>query len=106
FGSILILASPYRRDRLMTFLNPTNDPLGTSYHIRQVLIALGSGGLSGTGIGRSRQKYQYLPEATTDSIFAVIAEEVGFLGASLVLVAYGFLCLKSIQVTLQISDPY
>lgn len=80
-GSLLILLSPYRRARLLTFLDPTTDPLGSSYHINQVLLALGTGGLTGVGLGRSRQKYNYLPEATTDSIFAVIAEETGFIGA-------------------------
>ncbi|MBI4035299.1 MAG: putative lipid II flippase FtsW [Candidatus Chisholmbacteria bacterium] len=82
---ILILSSGYRKARLLTFFNPTQDPLGTSYHIRQILIALGSGGLFGLGIGRSRQKYAYLPQATTDSIFAIIAEELGFLGAAAVI---------------------
>jgi len=80
-GTMLIFSSPYRTARLKTYLDPTSDPLGASYHIRQILIALGSGGLFGQGIGRSRQKYQYLPEATTDSIFAIVGEELGFLGA-------------------------
>ncbi len=84
-GIILALSSAYRRSRLMTFLNPTIDPLGSSYHIRQVLIALGSGGWFGLGLGRSRQKYAYLPEATTDSIFAIIGEELGFIGAAVVI---------------------
>jgi len=96
-GALLILSSPYRRERLSTFLDPTQDPLGSSYHINQVLIALGSGGWTGVGLGRSRQKYRYLPEATTDSIFAIIAEETGFLGASLVialLAALSFIGLR------------
>ena len=76
----LILVEPYRMARLTTFLNPNADTQGASYHIHQVLLALGSGGISGVGIGRSRQKYQYLPEATTDSIFAVTGEELGFIG--------------------------
>jgi cell division protein FtsW len=96
-GALLILSSSYRRARLLTFLDPTNDPLGSSYHINQVLIALGSGGLTGVGLGRSRQKYQYLPEATTDSIFAIIGEETGFIGCILVigfLVSLVLLCFK------------
>lgn len=80
-GSLLIVFAPYRLARLTTFLNPTTDPLGSSYHIRQVILGLGSGGISGLGIGRSRQKYEYLPESTTDSIFAVVGEELGFIGA-------------------------
>jgi len=80
-GTILAtIKSPYRFARLMTFLNPNFDPLGASYHIRQILISFGSGGLFGLGLGASRQKYQFLPEATTDSIFAIIGEEFGFIG--------------------------
>ncbi|OQX51164.1 hypothetical protein B5M47_01855 [candidate division CPR3 bacterium 4484_211] len=91
-------SSEYRRNRLLVFLNPNIDRLGISYHINQILIALGSGGLFGLGLGYSRQKYQYLPEVVTDSIFAVIGEELGFVGALLVvgalflLVGRGFLC--------------
>lgn len=98
FGSIglvllalLIVAVPYRRERLTTFLNPASDPLGKSYHIRQITIALGRGGLLGQGIGLSKQKQQYIPEASTDSIFSVYAEETGFLGAALLLGVYAFL---------------
>lgn len=72
----------------MTFLNPTRDLLGSSYHVNQALIALGSGGLTGVGLGRSRQKFQYLPEATTDSIFAVIGEELGLVGTMTVLMLF------------------
>jgi len=95
-SSILILAltSPYRLRRLTTFLNPENDPLGASYHIRQILISLGSGGIFGLGLGSSRQKYEFLPEATTDSIFAIIAEEFGFLGSLVLIFFYVFLLYK------------
>ena len=84
----LILIEPYRMARLTTFLHPEADTQGSSYHIHQVLLALGSGGISGVGIGRSRQKYQYLPEATTDSIFAVVGEELGFVGNCLLIGAF------------------
>ncbi|KKT75769.1 MAG: Stage V sporulation protein E [Parcubacteria group bacterium GW2011_GWF2_44_7] len=84
-GMGLILSSVYRKERLLTFLNPLRDPLGSSYHIRQALIAIGSGGFWGLGLGESRQKYQFLPQVTTDSIFAVIAEEAGFIGAALLI---------------------
>lgn len=97
-GLLLILTSSYRRARLLTFLNPDSDPLGTSYHINQILIALGSGGLAGVGLGRSRQKYQYLPEATTDSIFAIIGEETGLLGATLTLVVLVLLAITCFNV--------
>ena len=68
--AILIIISPYRRDRLLTFLQVGSDPLGKEYHIRQILLAIGSGGLFGLGIGQSKQKFLFLPEASTDSIFA------------------------------------
>lgn len=89
--AILILSAPYRRERLQTFLNPASDPLGRSYHIRQITLALGRGGLFGQGIGLSKQKQQYIPEVSTDSIFAILAEETGFIGAVLLLSAYAFL---------------
>lgn len=91
-GFILIRISPYRFKRLLSFVNPDFDPLGISYHLRQILMALGSGGLFGLGIGQSRQKYAYLPESMTDSIFAIIAEEIGFLGVS-VLILFLLFCL-------------
>lgn len=78
---VAIVTSPYRMKRLTTFLNPESDPLGSSFHIRQITLALGRGGLWGQGIGNSHQKYSYIPEASTDSIFAIIAEEVGFVGS-------------------------
>lgn len=105
-GGALIISSPYRMNRLQTFLDPTSDPLGTSYHLRQILISLGSGGLTGTGIGQSRQKYQYLPEASTDSIFAVLAEEVGFFGSSIVLGLFGAMIWKMFTTVRSIADPY
>lgn len=89
--AILIISAPYRRERLQTFLNPASDPLGRSYHIRQITLALGRGGLFGQGIGLSKQKQQYIPEVSTDSIFAILAEEAGFVGAVLLLMAYAFL---------------
>jgi cell division protein FtsW len=87
-GSILIVAEPYRLERVKTFVDPLHDTQGSSYHMRQVLISLGSGGISGLGIGRSRQKYAYLPEATTDSIFAVVGEELGFIGGIVLVLSF------------------
>ena len=105
-GFVLIWISPYRRTRMKTFLDPTSDPLGSSYHIRQVLISLGSGGLTGIGLGQSRQKYQYLPEATTDSIFAVVAEETGFLGGSLLLGTFLFLIQRGFAIAQRAEDQF
>ncbi|MFZ2199503.1 MAG: putative lipid II flippase FtsW [Microgenomates group bacterium] len=87
-GTILIIAEPYRLDRVKTFIDPLHDAQGSSYHIRQVLLSLGSGGVTGLGIGRSRQKYAYLPESTTDSIFAVVGEELGFIGGVTLILAF------------------
>lgn len=102
----MILVSPYRYNRLMTFLNSDQDPLGTSYHVRQILIALGSGGLWGVGLGMSRQKYAYLPEVAADSIFAVIAEEMGFIGAGLVILVMGVFVLRGFKVAANSVDPF
>src|SRR5581483_5091344 len=99
-GFILTKISPYRAKRLATFLNPDQQTLTASYHVKQILIALGMGGISGVGLGNSLQKYAYLPENTTDSIFAIIAEELGFIGATIiilmfiVIIWYGFAISK------------
>lgn len=85
---ILIKTSPYRFNRLLAFFNPAIDPLGISYHINQIFISLSSGGLFGRGFGASRQKYLFLPEAHTDSIFAIIGEEYGFIGALVLISVY------------------
>lgn len=76
---LLVKIAPYRMARFIVFLNPELDPQGIGYHINQALLAIGSGGFFGRGLGKSIQKFQYLPEAAGDSIFAVIAEELGFL---------------------------
>lgn len=78
---LLVKLEPYRAERLSTFLSHNSSVMTSSYHVRQILIALGMGGLTGVGLGNSLQKYAYLPETTTDSIFAIIAEEFGFIGS-------------------------
>lgn len=105
-GLILILSSPYRRARLLTFLDPGTDPQGTSYHIRQIIISLGSGGFFGTGIGRSLQKYRYLPEATTDSIFAVIGEELGFMGTLLIVGLFTMFVYRGFKIVQRLDDTF
>jgi cell division protein FtsW len=105
-GPLLILFSPYRKARLLTFLNSSFDPSGASYHVRQILIALGSGGLLGRGLGHSRQKFLFLPEVTTDSIFAIIAEEFGFLGASVLVAAFLFLIYRGLKAALKAKDKF
>lgn len=105
-GAILAFSSEYRRNRLLSFVNPSVDKLGISYHINQVLIALGSGGLFGLGLGYSRQKYQYLPEVVTDSIFAVIGEELGFAGAALVVAVLFLLVWRGLNIAENSPDLF
>lgn len=104
--AFLILSSPYRLNRVQTFMDPTQDPLGTSYHINQVLYGLGSGGLYGVGLGMSRQKYAYLPEATTDSIFVIIAEEFGFFGSTILILLLAGLLTASLKVARSADDKF
>lgn len=103
---LLILTSPYRKDRLMTFLEASSDPLGKGYHIRQVLLSLGSGGVFGVGFGASRQKYSFLPEASTDSIFAVIAEELGLVGACFIVALFVYFLLKGMAIARRAPDTF
>lgn len=102
----LALSAPYRFARLTTFLDPSNDPLGASYHIRQILIALGSGGLLGVGLGKSRQKFAYLPEATTDSIFAIISEELGFIGGAILILVFFLLIYRGFKISQKAPDVF
>ncbi len=105
-GLALILLEPYRAARLATFLNPHQDIATSSYHLRQILIALGSGGLFGVGIGNSLQKYAYLPEATTDSIFAIIAEEIGFVGVTIFILVFLFVIYRGFYISVRAKDTF
>lgn len=105
-GLGLIFSSSYRKERILTFFNPTRDPLGASYHIRQILLALGSGGLFGLGLGQSRQKYEYLPAAATDSIFAVIAEELGFVGSLIIIILFLLLIWRGFKIAKEAPDKF
>jgi len=105
-GVALAVLEPYRMRRVLTFLNPENDPLGASYQIRQILLSLGSGGIFGVGLGQSRQKYEYLPEANTDSILAIIGEETGFIGTSIVTLLFLFLIWRIFKIAKRINDPF
>lgn len=87
---LVVIFSPYRRERLMTFLHPTDNLTNESYHVRQITLALGGGSWFGRGIGNSQQKYSYVPEASSDSIFAIVAEEVGFVGSVIILAVFVF----------------
>lgn len=105
-GYILIKISPYRAERLAAFLNLSQDPNLYSYHVKQILIGLGSGGLTGVGIGNSLQKYAYLPENTTDSIFAIIGEELGFLGAFLIIILFALLIFIGFYIAMNTKDIF
>ena len=92
--AVLIYIAPYRMARLSNFLEPWNDPLGAGYQLTNSLIAIGSGGLFGLGLGESLQKLFYLPEAHTDFIFAIFAEELGLVGTTMLLLLYGLLIYR------------
>jgi len=105
-AGLFIAFEPYRLARLSTFLDPTSDPLGSSYHIRQVILGLGSGGISGLGVGRSRQKYEYLPESTTDSIFAVVGEELGFIGGIILIAFFTYLLSLIFKIATNANNTF
>lgn len=109
-GSVAALGAAmgesYRRARLTAFLNPWNDPQNTGYQTIQSLVALASGGWFGLGLGQSRAKWGFLPYAYTDFIFAIIAEELGFFGALLVVVLFVALAFLGVRASLQAQDPF
>ncbi|KKW10469.1 MAG: Cell cycle protein [Candidatus Gottesmanbacteria bacterium GW2011_GWB1_49_7] len=94
------------RERWDVFLHPDTDPQGTGYQTRQIKITLGSGGFWGLGIGRSRQKYGYIPDIQTDAIFAVVGEEFGFLGATLVVAVFAFLIFRGFRIAERSPDEF
>jgi cell division protein FtsW len=102
----LMISEPYRLRRLLSFRDPWADPLNTGYHIIQSLFALGPGGLFGVGLGRSRQKFFYLPEPHSDFIFAILGEELGFIGTASVLLLYFLLIWRGFKVALMAADNF
>src|SRR3989344_4486644 len=105
-GLFFVRISPYRTKRLEAFLNINESFESSSYHVKQILIALGSGGLMGVGLGNSLQKYAYLPESTTDSIFAIIAEELGFIGATFLILFYIFIVWRCFYIAMHAKDNF
>jgi len=101
-----ILLEPYRLKRLLAFSNPWADPLDTGYHIIQSLYALGSGGLFGVGLGRSREKFLYLPEPHTDFIFAILGEELGFIGTITVILLFFLFAWRGYKIAISAPDIY
>ncbi|MDQ6773163.1 MAG: putative lipid II flippase FtsW [Candidatus Dormibacteraeota bacterium] len=100
----VILFESYRSQRLAVFLDPFKDPLGTGYQARQALLALGSGGLTGVGLGHSVQKYLWLPAAHTDFIFAIVGEETGFVGTTAVLAGFVLLAARGYRAAMRAPD--
>jgi len=108
FGMMVVIQNKlYIFKRFIAFINPDKiDPLGTGFHIRQALIAIGSGGWWGEGFGNSRQKFGYLPEAQGDSIFPVMAEELGFIRSFLIVIAFLVLTWRGFQIAQRAPDKY
>jgi cell division protein FtsW len=106
----LVLAAiwiePYRRERVFSFLDPWHDPQGAGFQSVQAMIALGSGGIFGVGLGESVQKIFYLPEASTDMIFAIVGEELGLVGAAAVVVAFAVFGYAGFNIALRCRDPF
>lgn len=103
---VLAWKKPYVRDRIMTFLNPSQNQQAEGYQIRQSLIAIGSGGLSGRGFGQGVQKFTYLPEPMGDSIFAVAGEEFGFMGGAFIVFLFLAFMLRGLFIAAHIADPF
>lgn len=102
----MVAIAPYRMARFLTFLNHTEDTNGTGYHINQALIALGSGGILGRGLGKSLQAYGYLPEATNDSIFAIVGEEFGLWGTIALIFAFVALVWRGLKISKSAPDDF
>ncbi|MFL6247404.1 MAG: putative lipid II flippase FtsW [Thermoanaerobaculia bacterium] len=100
------ISAAYRRERLLTFLNPEADPLGKGFHAMQSLIAIGTGGFEGLGIGNGRQKLFFLPEPHTDFIFAIICEELGFVGALVLMAALALLVWRGLRIAQYSQDRF
>lgn len=102
----LVASASYRMNRITIFLDPWRDPLNMGYHPIQVLLALGSGGLFGVGLGASRQKFSWLPAAHTDAIFAVIGEELGFIGATFVILLFMGFAIRGVMIAMKAPDMF
>jgi cell division protein FtsW len=104
--AILVSFTPYLQQRVKTFINPSRDSSGSSYQLQQGLIAIGSGGVFGRGLGQSIQKFNYLPEPQGDSIFAVIGEELGFLGCTVLICLFVAFALRGYRIAYYAPDPF
>jgi len=102
----VILTRDYQIDRLMSFVSPESDPEGIGFHIIQLLIALGSGGPAGLGWGASRQKFFYVPGAHTDGVFAIMGEELGFIGLIAIMGLFAFFLVRAVRTTVRAPDRF
>jgi len=103
---VLIQVRPYMKERVLTFIQPEREVLGSGYHLNQSLIAVGSGGLFGRGVGQSIQKFNYLPEQISDSVFAVYAEELGFVGSIILLSLFFSIIMRGIFISKRVTDSF
>lgn len=106
FLGLVLLFRPYTLERVQTFINPSQDEQGTGYQLKQSLIAIGSGGVFGRGLGQSVQKFTYLPEPHGDSIFAVLGEEFGFLGTTIIVLLYLAMGLRGLKIAKAAPDMF
>ncbi|MEX0917558.1 MAG: putative peptidoglycan glycosyltransferase FtsW [Candidatus Paceibacterota bacterium] len=104
--TVLFFARPYIKDRVMSFIDPSSDPLGSSYQVQQSLIAVGSGGFTGRGFGQSIQKFEYLPEPIGDSVFAVFAEEFGFIGSVILIGLLASFTFRGYRLATHAQDQF
>jgi cell division protein FtsW len=102
----LVFTMPYVKARVMTFINPAENSLGSGYQIQQSLIAIGSGGFSGRGFGQSLQKFNFLPEAISDSIFAVFSEEFGFIGSVSIIILFVIFAVRGLKIASRAPDSF
>ena len=105
-GAAAIYVEPYRRARFLSFLDPWQDPQGAGFQTVQAMIGMGSGGITGDGLGQGISKIFYLPEAHTDMIFAIVGEELGLIGSTVVIVAFGVFAWAGFRIAMQCRDPF
>lgn len=104
--AVMIKLEPYRMNRFLAFMDPSIDPQGIGWQVKQAAIAVGSGGIFGVGLGHSHQKFSYLPEVVGDSIFAIIAEELGMVGAGVVVLLFAMLALRGFRLARKAPDRF
>jgi len=103
---LMVKFAPYRIKRLLVFLNPNLDPMGMGYQLKQIMIAIGSGGIFGLGLGESVQKFGFIPQTMADSIFAIYAEELGFIGTSFLVILYGLILWRGFIIFRSSKDSF